>query len=87
VARQVSGEYQHFFTFRRLDAERVKLNVLTAAYLEPMQQDAMFMKAPTKPVVVYSHDMALERPQAAAAAEEAGKLPPPPPNSVLPVVR
>jgi hypothetical protein len=90
VARQVSGEYAHFFTYRQLDSEHVKCNILTAVYLEPMQQDALFMRAPTNPVVVYSHDLQMQRLASDAEADEfmarvAGARPPP--SAVFPGIK
>jgi hypothetical protein len=61
VARQVIGNYAHFYTWRSQpdDASLVKGNVLTAAYLDA--QDPMFFDEPSKPVVVYSHDLVARR--------------------------
>jgi len=59
VARQVVGEYQHFWTFRRKADTEVTANLLTAAYLQP--QDPLFFQAPSKPVVVYSNDYIFKR--------------------------
>lgn len=56
VARQISGNYAHFWTWRETESkDTVKGNLLTAAYLDA--QDAMFFEEPSKPVVVYSHDL------------------------------
>jgi hypothetical protein len=58
VARQVSGNYGHFWTWRSSqDSSSAKItgNLLTAAYLDA--QDPMFFEEPSKPVVVYSHDL------------------------------
>lgn len=63
VARQVNGNYAHFWTWRETVSENgekmLKGNVLTAAYLDP--QDAMFMEEPTKPVVIYSQDLMAQK--------------------------
>lgn len=63
VARQVVGNYGHFWTWRspRNDASSGTItgNLLTAAYLDP--QDPMFFEEPSKPVVVYSHDLVATR--------------------------
>lgn len=57
VARQVSGNYAHFWTWRGPPASSstVTGNLLTAAYLDA--QDPMFFEEPSRPVVVYSHDL------------------------------
>ena len=54
VARQVVGNYAHFWTWKQEeDGSSLSGNVLTACYLDP--QDAMFFQEPSKPVAVYSH--------------------------------
>ena len=57
VARQVSGNYAHFWTWRGNDddSKQITGNLLTAVYLDA--QDPMFFEEPSKPVVVYSHDL------------------------------
>jgi hypothetical protein len=56
VARQVVGNYAHFYTWRETDNKDIVTgNLLTAAYLDA--QDPMFFEEPSKPVVVYSHDL------------------------------
>ncbi|KAL7531455.1 hypothetical protein ACHAXR_006953, partial [Thalassiosira sp. AJA248-18] len=61
VARQVVGNYAHFWTWKgdENDKSTVKGNLLTAAYLDA--QDPMFFEEPSKPVVVYSHDLVAKR--------------------------
>jgi len=62
VARQVVGNYAHFWTWRgddEGDGSTVTGNLLTAAYLDA--QDPMFFEEPSKPVVVYSHDLVARR--------------------------
>lgn len=60
VARQVVGNYAHFWTWREQESDdRLTGNVLTAAYLDP--QDPLFFDEPSKPVVVYSHELAAEK--------------------------
>ena len=60
VARQVVGNYAHFWTWRNgNDDKTITGNLLTAAYLDP--QDPMFFEEPSKPVVVYSHDLIAKR--------------------------
>ncbi|KAL7456212.1 hypothetical protein ACHAWC_008776 [Mediolabrus comicus] len=61
VARQVSGNYAHFWTWRGPPASSstVTGNLLTAAYLDA--QDPMFFEEPSRPVVVYSHDLLATR--------------------------
>ena len=56
VARQVNGNYAHFWTWREQpDGKSITGNVLTACYLDP--QDSMFFQEPSKPVAVYSHQV------------------------------
>ena len=60
VARQVVGNYAHFWTWKEgNDKSTVTGNLLTAAYLDA--QDPMFFDEPSKPVVVYSHDIVAKR--------------------------
>jgi len=60
VARQVVGNYAHFWTWRGgSDQSTVTGNLLTAVYLDP--QDPMFFEEPSKPVVIYSHDLVAKR--------------------------
>ncbi|KAL7545675.1 hypothetical protein ACHAWF_009024, partial [Thalassiosira exigua] len=64
VARQVSGNYAHFWTWRgdvegEGDGSTITGNLLTAAYLDA--QDPMFFEEPSRPVVVYSHDLVARR--------------------------
>ena len=61
VARQVSGEYNHFITYKRRSPNEVVANILTAVYAEPLQQERFFIKAPTRPILVYSHVLRMER--------------------------
>ncbi|KAL3760842.1 hypothetical protein ACHAWU_007908 [Discostella pseudostelligera] len=59
VARQVVGNYAHFWTWKEDNNNQenniMTGNLLTAAYLDA--QDALFFEEPSKPVVVYSHDL------------------------------
>lgn len=66
VARQVVGNYAHFWTWREGENEdengqrgAVTGNLLTAVYLDA--QDPMFFDEPSKPVVVYSHNLVAKR--------------------------
>ena len=60
VARQVVGNYSHFWTWRESrDRDRLTGNVLTAVYLDP--QSPLFFDEPSKPVVVYSHELTAQR--------------------------
>jgi hypothetical protein len=59
VARQVVGNYAHFWTWREIDDNHVTGNLLTAAYLDP--QDPLFFDEPSKPVAVYSHNLSAVR--------------------------
>jgi len=60
VARQVVGNYAHFWTWKENEDPNVMTgNVLTATYLDP--QDPMFFQEPAKPVSVYSHGITAKR--------------------------
>lgn len=60
VARQVVGNYAHFWTWKQqADGNQLTGNLLTAAYLDP--QDGMFFDEPSKPVAVYSHNLIATR--------------------------
>jgi len=61
VARQVSGNYAHYWTWRegRPGTTKMTGNLLTAAYLDA--QDPLFFDEPSRPVVVYSHDLVATR--------------------------
>lgn len=60
VAREVIGNYAHFWTWKETEDSNVLTgNVLTACYLDP--QDALFFKEPSKPVAVYSHSLVAKR--------------------------
>ena len=60
VARQVIGNYAHFWTWREQpDKNFLTGNLLTCAYLDP--NDALFFQEPAKPVAVYSHDLKASR--------------------------
>jgi hypothetical protein len=60
VARQVVGNYAHFWTWREQpEGNRMTGNLLTAVYLDP--QDALFFDEPSKPVAVYSHQIIANR--------------------------
>lgn len=60
VARQVVGNYAHFWTWREQESgNKLTGNVLTASYLDP--QDPMFFEEPSKPVVVYRHQLSAQK--------------------------
>lgn len=60
VARQAVTNYGHFWTWKSGGRpDELTGNLLTAAYLDP--QDPMFFDEPSKPVVVYSHDLVAKR--------------------------
>mmetsp|Transcript_78 Transcript_78/g.157 ORF Transcript_78/g.157 Transcript_78/m.157 type:complete len:337 (-) Transcript_78:69-1079(-) len=59
VARQVVGNYAHFTTWKQVDENHLKGNILTAAYLDP--QDPLFFDEPSKPVAIYSHVLSATR--------------------------
>lgn len=58
VPRVVIGEYQSYFTWRR-DGDAARCNVLTAVYAVP--GGPLFEEAFDRPLVVYSHNVRLER--------------------------
>jgi len=59
VVQGYSGNYQHFRTFRRSGTDSVRVNVLTACYVDPL--NPLYFEAIDKPVVVFSHQMNLTR--------------------------
>ena len=60
--RQVSGEYAHFISYRRLSDDRVDAVLVTAAYADPLQLERLFVTlGPSKPLIVFSHQLRLER--------------------------
>jgi hypothetical protein len=59
VARQVIGNYAHFWTWKRQNENKLTGNLLTAAYLDP--QDALFFDEPSKPVAISSHVLTADR--------------------------
>ena len=62
--RQVSGEYSHFWSFRRVSDARVDAVVLTAVYADPLQLERFFVKVgPSRPLIVFSHGISLSRSQ------------------------
>ena len=56
IPRQVVTNYAHFWTYRQVSDNEFRGNLLTAAYLDP--QDPLFFDEPSKPVAVYSHQLA-----------------------------
>lgn len=62
VARQVSGEYAHFFTYRRISENEVRGNILTAAYADALTLERFFVKVGgSRPLIIFSHGLRLER--------------------------
>lgn len=61
VPRQVSGEYCHFYTFKRTSETSVSANILTAVYADPLGQERIFVKVGPRPIIIYSHRLRLER--------------------------
>lgn len=71
IPRQVGTNYAHFWTFQGASpaassastsdepAEEWTGNLLTAGYLDP--QDSMYFQEPTRPVVVFSHNLVGKR--------------------------
>ena len=58
IARQVIGNYAHYWTWKEEDTTtdaRMTGNLLTAVYLDA--QDPLYFNEPSKPIVVYSHDL------------------------------
>ncbi|KAG8469605.1 hypothetical protein KFE25_006060 [Diacronema lutheri] len=72
VVRQVSGSYGFFSTFTRLADGNVRRNLLTAAYLEPTEQEALFFQAVDQPVLVFSHEALLVPAQSQTESTESG---------------
>ena len=62
VARQVIGEYAHFWSFRRVSETRVDAVVVTAVYADPLQLERLFVKVGgSRPLVVFSHGLSMTR--------------------------
>ncbi len=60
VARQIVGNYAHFWTWReQADSNTLLGNLLTAAYLDP--NDPLFFNEPAKPIAVFSQDVKARR--------------------------
>lgn len=60
VARQVVGNYAHFWTWKENEGgDTMTGNLLTATYFDP--QDPLFFDEPSKPVSVYSHQISAKR--------------------------
>ena len=59
VPRQVGTNYGLFWTWKRVNENELKGNLLTAAYLDP--QDALYFEEPVAPVVVYSNVFTAQR--------------------------
>ena len=64
IARQVIGNYAHYWTWKEEDTttrtasdatNRMTGNLLTAVYLDA--QDPLYFNEPSKPIVIYSHDL------------------------------
>ena len=66
IARQVIGNYAHYWTWKEdntmttttdATAATTKMtgNLLTAVYLDA--QDPLYFNEPSKPIVIYSHDL------------------------------
>jgi len=56
----VVGEYQHFWTWRKVgegENEGFRANVLTAVYADAQENAAMFNDVFGDPVIVYSHNI------------------------------
>merc|ERR1712124_88899 len=62
AARQMSGEYCHFFTYQRLSDNEVAANILTAVYADALQLERFFVKVGSnRPIIVFSHSLRLTR--------------------------
>eukprot|EP00908_Phaeocystis_cordata_P001042 Transcript_11119.p1 GENE.Transcript_11119~~Transcript_11119.p1 ORF type:complete len:327 (-),score=103.51 Transcript_11119:1057-1959(-) len=60
--RQVSGEYCHFWSFRRAADDRVEAVIVTAVYADPLQLERFFVKVgPNRPLILFSHGLSLAR--------------------------
>ena len=57
VLQGYNGNYQHFRIFKRLGDGSVRLNILTASYLDPLSP--LYFEAVDKPVVVFRHEAGL----------------------------
>lgn len=64
IARQVIGNYAHYWTWKEDDTtttmttdatNKMTGNLLTAVYLDA--QDPLYFNEPSKPIVIYSHDL------------------------------
>ena len=72
VARQVNGEYCHYWTFRRLSETEVRANILTAVYADALQLEKFFVKVgPNRPLILFSHGLRLVRPSVPETPSEA----------------
>eukprot|EP00913_Durusdinium_trenchii_P009836 g9235.t1 len=72
VQQGYNCNYQHYRTFQR-QADGVRLNVLTASYLDPLSP--LYFESFDKPVVVFAHELQLSRAEAVAACEDPSNLP------------
>ncbi|CAK8986430.1 unnamed protein product [Durusdinium trenchii] len=61
VQQGYNCNYQHYRTFQR-QADGVRLNVLTASYLDPLSP--LYFESFDKPVVVFAHELQLSRAEA-----------------------
>ena len=62
VARQVNGEYCHFFSYRRKGEGDVIGNILTVAYADALQLERFFVKVgPSRPLIIFSHQLRLTK--------------------------
>ncbi|GMI02417.1 hypothetical protein TrVE_jg2885 [Triparma verrucosa] len=61
VPRMVVGEYQHFWTWRKVEtddgSEGFRSNCLTAVYADAQESAAVFNEVVGDPVIVYSHNI------------------------------
>ena len=68
--RQVNGEYAHFISYRRVEEAAVDAVIVTACYADPLQLEKFFVKAgPSRPIIVFSHQLRLRKAAPAAAAK------------------
>jgi len=65
VAQGYNCNYQHFRTFQRVGPDKLRLNVLTASYLDPLSP--LYFDTFDKPAIVYAHELELTRAPAISA--------------------
>ena len=60
--RQISGEYAHFISYRKVDNDHISAVVVTACYADPLQCERFFVKlGGNRPLITFAHGMQLTR--------------------------